>query len=101
MQDIDFGVDFVARNSSKWQKLGLEGNINCVLNVFTLPNLEIFNSTNVKNKECVHTWDNNTSYASKHENWTIHLIGQSIAYLILQWLFLRSLYLGIYFLKFF
>jgi len=63
--------------------------------VFTLPKLEIFNSTNVKNKECVHTWANNTSYASKHENWTIHLIGQSRAYIILQWLFLRSLYVGI------
>ncbi len=56
MQDIDFGVDFVARNSSKLQKLGLEGKISWALNVFTLPKLENFNSTNVKNKECVHTW---------------------------------------------
>jgi len=64
--------------------------------VFTLRNLEIFNSTNVKNKEPVHTWASSTSYASKHENWTIHLIGQSIAYIILQWLFLRSLYLGMF-----
>jgi hypothetical protein len=98
VQDIDFGVDFVARNSSKLQKLGLEGKISWALNVFTLPKLEIFNSTNVKNKECVYTWANNTSYTSKHENWTIHLLGQSRAYIILQWLFLRSLYVGILFI---
>jgi len=46
---------------------------------------------------CSH-FGNNTSYASKHENWTINLIGQSIAYMILQWLFLRSLYVGILFI---
>jgi len=33
-------------------------------NVFTLLNLEIFNSENVKNKECVHTWANSTGYTS-------------------------------------
>jgi hypothetical protein len=34
--------------------------------VFTLPNLEIFNSENVKKnlKKSVHTWDNNTCYIS-------------------------------------
>jgi hypothetical protein len=32
--------------------------------VFTLPNLEFFNSENVKNKERVHTWANNTGYTS-------------------------------------
>jgi hypothetical protein len=35
------------------------------LDVFTLPNLEIFNPENVKNKECVHTWANGTSYTSR------------------------------------
>jgi hypothetical protein len=45
-------------------KLDLEGKISWPLNVFTLPNLEIFNSENVKNKECVHTWANVTSYSS-------------------------------------
>ncbi len=36
MKDIDFGVDFVAGNSNKLQKLGLEGKIGQVFNVFTL-----------------------------------------------------------------
>jgi hypothetical protein len=57
-------VDLVAGNSNKLQKLGLEGKISSVVNVFTLPNLDIFNSENVKNKECVHTWANNTSHIS-------------------------------------
>jgi hypothetical protein len=30
----------------------------------TLPNLEIFNSRNVENKKCVHTWANGTCYTS-------------------------------------
>ncbi len=30
----------------------------------TLLNLEIFNSKNVKNKECVHTWANSTCYTT-------------------------------------
>ncbi len=64
MEDIDFWMDFVAGNSNKLQKLGLEGKISRALNVFTLPNLEFFNSENVKNKERVHTWANNTGYTS-------------------------------------
>ncbi len=36
-------------------------------NVFTFLNLEIFNSENLKNKECVHTWANGTSYISMNE----------------------------------
>ncbi len=37
MEDIDFRVDFIAKNSNKLQKLGLEGKkISWVLNVFTL-----------------------------------------------------------------
>jgi len=28
VEDIDFLVDFVAGDSNKWQKLGLEGKIN-------------------------------------------------------------------------
>jgi hypothetical protein len=35
------------------------------LDMFTLPNLENFNPENVKNKECVHTWANSTSYTSR------------------------------------
>ncbi len=50
MENIDFQLDFVARNSEKMQKLGLEGKITWTLNVFTLPNLEFFNCENVKNK---------------------------------------------------
>jgi hypothetical protein len=46
VKDTDFWVNFVAGNSNKLQKLGLEGKISWVLNVFTFPNLE-----NVKNKE--------------------------------------------------
>jgi hypothetical protein len=36
VEDIDFLVDFVAGNSNKLQKLGLEGKISSALNVFTL-----------------------------------------------------------------
>jgi hypothetical protein len=43
-------VHFVAGNSNKLQKLGLEGKISEALHMFTLLNLEIFNSENVKNK---------------------------------------------------
>jgi hypothetical protein len=43
VEDIDFWVNFVAENSKKLQKLGLKGKISWALNnVFTLPNLEIF-----------------------------------------------------------
>jgi hypothetical protein len=55
-------VDFVAGNSKKLQKLGLEGKISSALNVFTLLNLDMFNSENVKNKERVHTWAHNPGY---------------------------------------
>ncbi len=51
MEDIDFSVDFGAGNSNKLQKLGLEGKTSWALNEFTLPNLEIFNSENVKKKK--------------------------------------------------
>jgi hypothetical protein len=34
---------------------------------FTLLNLEIFNSENVKNKECVHNWANGTGYTSAND----------------------------------
>jgi hypothetical protein len=61
VEDFIFLMDLVAGNSNKLQKLGLEGKISWPLNVFTLPNLEIFSSQNVKNKECVHTWANDTS----------------------------------------
>ncbi len=36
MKDIDFRVDFIAENSNKLQKLGLEGKVGRVLNVFAL-----------------------------------------------------------------
>ncbi len=36
MEDIDFLVDFIAGNSKKLQKLGLEGKISSALNVFIL-----------------------------------------------------------------
>ncbi len=64
MEDIDFQADFVVGNSNKLQKLGLEGKISWALHGFMFPNLEIFNSENVKNKECVHTWAKGTSYTS-------------------------------------
>jgi hypothetical protein len=34
VEDIDFWVNFVAENSNKLQKLGLEGKISWALNVF-------------------------------------------------------------------
>jgi hypothetical protein len=43
VENIDFGMDFVAENSNKLQKLSLEGKSNWAFNVFTLPNLETFN----------------------------------------------------------
>ncbi len=69
MKNIDFWVDFVAENSNELWKLGLERKISWALNVFTLSNLEIFNFENVKNKECVHTWANGTSYTSIYQMW--------------------------------
>jgi len=36
VEDIDFLLEFVAENSNKLQKLGLERKINWALNVFTL-----------------------------------------------------------------
>ncbi len=68
MEDIDFWVDLVAGKSNKLQKLCLEGKTSWALNVdFTLLNLEIFNSENVKNKECVHTCANGTGYTSAND----------------------------------
>jgi hypothetical protein len=66
VEDIKCLMDLVAGNSNKLQKLGLEGKFSWPLNVFTLPNLEIFSSKNVKNKKCVHTWANDTSYINMH-----------------------------------
>ncbi len=54
MENIEFWVDFVTRNSNKLSKLGLERKISWALNAFTLLNLEIFNSKNVKKKKCLH-----------------------------------------------
>ncbi len=68
MEDADFLVDFVAGNSNKLQKLGLEGKISWALHVFTLPNLEFLNSKNVKNKGCVHTWADGTGYTNMYNN---------------------------------
>ncbi len=48
-------MDFVPENSNKLQKMGLEEKISWAFNVFTLLDLEIFNSENVKIKEYVHT----------------------------------------------
>jgi hypothetical protein len=53
-------VGFVAGNSNKSQKLGLEW----AFNVFTLLNQKNFNSENAKNKECIDTWANGTGYTS-------------------------------------
>jgi hypothetical protein len=64
VEDSDFWVSFVAENSNKLQKLGLEWKISWAFNLFTLLNLEIFNSENVKNKEFVDTWANGTGYTS-------------------------------------
>jgi len=47
MKDIHFSVDFVAGNSNKLQKLGLEGKVSWDLNMFTFLNLDIFNSETV------------------------------------------------------
>ncbi len=64
MEDIDFWMDFVVGNSKKLQKLGLERKFSWAFNMFTFPNLEIFNSENVKNKNYVHTWANDMGYTS-------------------------------------
>jgi hypothetical protein len=54
VEDIDFLVYFVAENSIKLLKLGLEEKIPWAIKMFTLLNLEDLNSENVENKECVH-----------------------------------------------
>ncbi len=55
MEDIDFLVYFVAGNSIKLQKLGLEEKICWAIQMLTLLNSENLNSENVEIKECVHT----------------------------------------------
>jgi len=40
VEDNDFGVDFLARNLNKLQKLGLKGKISQVSNVFTIGLME-------------------------------------------------------------
>ncbi len=62
MNDIDFLMDFVDGNFKKLKKYSLERKFNKAFDVFTLPNLEIFNSKYVKNKKCVHTWANGIGY---------------------------------------
>jgi hypothetical protein len=47
-----------AENSKKLQKLSLKEKISWTLNVFTFPNLESFNSKNVKKKRMCHNWAN-------------------------------------------
>jgi hypothetical protein len=55
VENIGFWVNFVAINSKKLQKLGLDGKISWAFNVFTLPYLEFSNFENVKNKKiCSH-----------------------------------------------
>jgi hypothetical protein len=68
VEDADFLVDFVAGNSNKLQKLGLEGKISWALHVLTLPNLEFLNFESVKNKGCVHTWADGTGYTNMYSN---------------------------------
>ncbi len=60
MEDIDFWVNL--NFEFKFEKLGLEGKISWTLNIFTLPNLENFNSENVKNKNVFTLEPNKTSY---------------------------------------
>jgi hypothetical protein len=64
VKDIDFWVDLVVVNSNKLQKLSFKGKISWALSVLTLSNLETLKFKNVKNKECVHTWANNTCHIS-------------------------------------
>ncbi len=49
-------MDFVAENSNKLQKLGLEGKFSWALNKFTLLNLEIFNSEMQEMQEIKHVF---------------------------------------------
>jgi hypothetical protein len=79
VEDIDFWVDFVAGNSNKLQILGSEEIISWAFNAFTLSNLKIFNSENVKNKECVHTWANDSGYTSIGYN--CESLGQGYLYI--------------------
>jgi hypothetical protein len=55
-------VDFVAGNFKQIAKIGFGWKNQFNPHVFTLLNLENFNSKNVKNEECVHTWGNSTGY---------------------------------------
>jgi len=46
----------------KFQNLGLEGKISGTPQYVHIAKFRIFNSKNVKNKKCVHTWANGTCY---------------------------------------
>jgi hypothetical protein len=59
-------VHFVAENPKQIaKKLGLEGKFSYV----HMTEFRNFQFWNARNKTCVHTWDNSTSYSNKHENW--------------------------------
>jgi hypothetical protein len=67
VEDIDnFLEDFVAGNSKKIANIGFGRNNQfspqCVRSHCQI--FKIFNSENVKNKECVHTWANDSGYTS-------------------------------------
>ncbi len=53
MEDIDFLVNFVAGNSKKLQKLGLEGKISSALNVFTLEPMAQATLVGIKKKSFI------------------------------------------------
>jgi hypothetical protein len=57
-----FLVNFVAENSNKLQKLGLEGKISWAPRCVHIA--KFGKSENVKNKKCVHTSANGTCYTS-------------------------------------
>jgi hypothetical protein len=55
----------IQKNCKKLVFLWKNQSSRALLDVFALPNLENFYPENVKNKECVHTWANGTSYTTR------------------------------------
>jgi hypothetical protein len=89
VEDNDFSVSFVGGKFKQIAKNWVwNEKISWAFNVFTLLNLAIFNSENVKNKECVHTWAKGPRYTSMSNDIDcLEICGASKFYFVffLQW----------------
>jgi hypothetical protein len=72
------------------KKKDLEGKISLILNLFTLLNLEIFNSKNGKNKECSHLAPTATLVTMNHGMFMDFFIGWVLGFRVLRRVFFEN-----------